>query len=121
MYNPVHDAAISGHTPLQEGENRAGRKGALWVKIAWDRRATDGGGSNGMFPSMDHWDLALWAVAGYLAVVTLVRRMIGHRDRLVAQARADWKIERRRRSQLARLRRRGETKAKPRAGRDNAA
>jgi hypothetical protein len=73
-----------------------------------------------MFPSMDHWDLALWAVAGYLAVVTLTRLMVCQRDRLVAQARAEWQLERRR-TQLARQRRRGETKEKPRADRGNAA
>ena len=74
-----------------------------------------------MFPSMDHWDLALWAVAGYMAVVTLTRLMVCLRDRLVAQAHAEWQIERRRRTQLARQRRREETKAKPRDDRGNAA
>ncbi|HEV3138723.1 MAG TPA: hypothetical protein VGZ26_12485 [Pirellulales bacterium] len=69
-----------------------------------------------MFPGMDLWDLALWAVAGYLAVVTLVRLMICQRDRLVAEARAEWQLERRRRIQLARERRREETKAKSRRG-----
>jgi hypothetical protein len=74
-----------------------------------------------MFPSMDLWDLALWAVAGYLAVVTLVRLMVCQRDRLVADARADWEVERRRRIRLARERRRDETKAKSPAGRGDAA
>jgi hypothetical protein len=94
------------------GKNRAGRKGLFRVKIAWDGRARDSGGSNGMFPSMDHWDLALWAVAGYMAVVTLVRLMVCQRDRLVDQVRAERERDRRRRAQPVRQRRREEAKAK---------
>jgi hypothetical protein len=72
-----------------------------------------------MFPSMDTWDLALWAVAGYIAVVTLVRLMIRQRDTLLAEARAERELERRRYVQLAR-RRRGKAKTKPPADRGNA-
>jgi len=41
-----------------------------------------------MFPSMDPWEIALWLVATYLAVVSLVRLMAHHRDRLVARRHA---------------------------------
>ncbi len=64
-----------------------------------------------MFPSMDYWDVALWAVAGYIAVVTLVRLMVYHRDRLVSQFRNEREHERHRRAGLARQRRREERKA----------
>ena len=33
--------------------------------------------------NMDHWDIALLVVAGYLATVVLSRLMAGHRDRLL--------------------------------------
>jgi len=74
-----------------------------------------------MFPSMDQRDLALWAVAGYIAVVTLVRLMIYHRDRLVAGVHAERKLERQRRAQLAGVRRRKADRAKSDADRGNAA
>ena len=60
-----------------------------------------------MFPSMDPWEIALWFVATYLAVVSLVRLMMHHRDRLVARRHAMLRSERRQLAQniLARKRR----------------
>ena len=49
-----------------------------------------------MFQTMDSWDVALLAVATYIAVVALVRLMVYHRDKLVAQFRAQVATERRR-------------------------
>lgn len=37
---------------------------------------------------MDRWDVALLVVAGYFAVMTLVRLMIRRREQLVVQLRA---------------------------------
>ncbi|MBI3836336.1 MAG: hypothetical protein HY288_00190 [Planctomycetia bacterium] len=70
---------------------------------------------------MDQWDLAFWAVAGYIAVVTLARLMVYRRDRLLAEVRADRELKRQRRAQLARQRRLQEARAKARADRGNAA
>ena len=41
--------------------------------------------------NMDGWDVALLAVAGYVAVSVLVRLMTGHRDRLVERLREEMK------------------------------
>ena len=38
---------------------------------------------------MDGWDVALWIVAAYLAVTALVRLMIAHRDKVLADFRAE--------------------------------
>lgn len=74
-----------------------------------------------MFPDVDPWGLALWAVAAYLAVVSLVRLMVFHRDRLVVRFRAQIEAERRRQAEfvLARKRHAAAANAKP-AGRDPA-
>ncbi len=45
--------------------------------------------------NMDHWDIALLVVAGYLATVVLSRLMAGHRDRLVGQLREQMEQEKR--------------------------
>lgn len=45
---------------------------------------------------MDGWDWVLLAVAGYVAVSSLVRMMIGHRDQLVARLRAEMEAEKHR-------------------------
>ena len=60
-----------------------------------------------MFPSMDPWEIALWLVATYVAVVSLVRLMAHHRDRLVDRLREQLRSERREQAQniLARKRR----------------
>ncbi len=61
-----------------------------------------------MFPSRDPWEIALWLVATYLAVVSLVRLMAHHRERLVDRRRAQLRFERHRLAEdiLARKRRR---------------
>ena len=74
-----------------------------------------------MFQTMDPWDVALLAVAAYVAVVTLVRLMVSHRDTLVAQFRAEVALERRRQDESDRARDRKETAAKKAAARDNVA
>jgi len=43
---------------------------------------------------MDGWSIALLVVAGYVAVVALVRLMISHRDKLVADFRQKLHAER---------------------------
>ncbi len=46
--------------------------------------------------NLDRWDVALLAIAGYVAVVTLTRMMARHRDRLVADLERRAVAERRR-------------------------
>ena len=43
---------------------------------------------------MDGWDVAILAVAGYLAVTGLVRLMLVHRDRMLAQFRSQMEQQR---------------------------
>jgi hypothetical protein len=38
---------------------------------------------------MDAWELAIWIFGGYVAVVTLVRLMIQHRNRTMQRFRAE--------------------------------
>lgn len=59
-----------------------------------------------MFPRLEYVDVALWVVAGYVAVVTLTRHVVYQRDMLVARFRAQVADERRRHAQLV-LERRG--------------
>lgn len=47
----------------------------------------------------DYWDVALWVVAGYFVVVTLVRLMRCQRDMLVSQFRAQVALRRQHRSE----------------------
>ena len=44
--------------------------------------------------NMDSWDWALLAVAGYVAVLSLVRLMSNHRDKVLSQFREQIKQER---------------------------
>ena len=53
-----------------------------------------------MFPSMDPWEVALWIVAAWLAVVSLVRLMTYHRDRLVARLHDQLRWERRQQAEM---------------------
>ncbi len=46
--------------------------------------------------SLDRWDVALLALVGYLAVVTLVRLMARDRDRLIGQLEQEAEAERQR-------------------------
>jgi len=46
---------------------------------------------------MDAWTLILWIVAGYVALVALVRLMIYHRSRVTAQFRSEVEKEKSRR------------------------
>jgi len=62
--------------------------------------------------NMDGWDVALLAVAGYVAVTSLVRLMIRHRDLLTAKFRQEVKAEQlRKKSEAARQQRAGREKA----------
>jgi hypothetical protein len=62
--------------------------------------------------SMDGWDVAFLAVAGYVAVASLVRMMINHRDKLTARFRQEVRTEQ--------LRKKAES-ARQRSGRQQAA
>lgn len=46
--------------------------------------------------AMDNWDVTLLIVAGYLAVVALVRLMARHRDQLLADLRRQMAAEKKR-------------------------
>ncbi len=48
------------------------------------------------------WDLALFAAAGYIAVSSLVRLMIGKRNTLAAELRSEMEQERRRQQRIER-------------------
>jgi hypothetical protein len=69
--------------------------------------------------SMDGWDLALWALAGYLAIVALVRLMARHRDSLTARFRQEMEEQRLRQKKLDQQHK-TKTPGGP-AGRDHAA
>lgn len=45
---------------------------------------------------LDGWDWGLLALGGYIAVVALVRLMIGHRERTLIRLRQEIEAERRR-------------------------
>lgn len=49
--------------------------------------------------NMDGWDVALLVLAGYVAVVALVRMMLGHREQSARRLRIE--LERRQRQQTA--------------------
>ncbi len=68
-----------------------------------------------MFANMDPWDLALLAVAGYIAVVSLVKLMTLRRDKLVTQFRAEVEAERVWQAELARQQKRQAKKAAAKA------
>ncbi len=44
--------------------------------------------------ALNSWDVALFVVAGYIAVVSLVRLMVGRRDTLTRQVRDEFKRQR---------------------------
>ena len=71
-----------------------------------------------MFETMDSWDVALLAVATYIALIGLVRLMLYHRNKLVAQFRAEVQVERGRQAEAARAQAEASRKA---AARENAA
>ena len=56
---------------------------------------------------MDGWDVALWVVAGYLALTPLVRMMLARRERLLVRFRAEMAEEKRRRKQQEKSEARG--------------
>lgn len=66
-----------------------------------------------MFPSRDSWELALWIVATYLAVWSLLRLMAWGRKRLLAKARQAQRDRRRRQAQLILARKRRAAMARP--------
>lgn len=70
---------------------------------------------------MDGRDIALLAVSGYLAVMSLVRLMLGHRDRLHAQLVQQHQEEVRRRKKLERKKARLEQERQRLAARRGAA
>ena len=47
---------------------------------------------------MDRWSIALWVVAGYIAVVALMRLMAHKRSQVMAQFRDEVEKEKRRRN-----------------------
>ncbi len=47
---------------------------------------------------MDGWSIALVALAAYVAVISLVRLMIGYRRRLIAELRSQFDAGRQRRA-----------------------
>ena len=51
-----------------------------------------------MLGTMNHWDLALLATAGYVAVMTLARLMLRRRDQLLAEFREQIKREKNRKA-----------------------
>jgi hypothetical protein len=50
--------------------------------------------------AVNAWDLALFAAAGYIAVSSLVRLMIGKRNALAAELRSEMEQERRQQERL---------------------
>jgi hypothetical protein len=46
--------------------------------------------------AMDNWDVTLLIVAGYLAVVALVRLMVRHRDQILDEVRRQFENEKQR-------------------------
>ena len=61
--------------------------------------------------NMDPWDMALLAVAGYVAVLSLTRLMIRRRDQLVEEFRKQVNKERSRRKREERKKQQQETVA----------
>jgi hypothetical protein len=49
-----------------------------------------------MMGAMDNWDVTLLIVAGYLAVIALVRLMARHRDQLLGDLRRQMAAEKKR-------------------------
>jgi hypothetical protein len=51
--------------------------------------------------ALNSWDVALFVVAGYIAVVSLVRLMVGRRDTLTRQVREEFERQRSETERLA--------------------
>ena len=66
-----------------------------------------------MLPLMDRWDVALLAVAAYIAAVSLVRLMAYRRAKLVAQFRAEVALAHHRQAELARQQKRSAKTQQP--------
>jgi hypothetical protein len=66
-----------------------------------------------MVSSVDLWEVALWAVAVYLAAASLVRLMAFHRDRLVVRFHAEIQSRRRRQALSVLERKRRTTAGRP--------
>ena len=60
----------------------------------------------------DGWDVAVLVVAGYLAIVVLVRLMVVERDRLLARFRSELQQEVQRQKLAEKQRKKQEQKAK---------
>jgi hypothetical protein len=55
-----------------------------------------------MMEAMNGWDVAMLAIAGYVAVVSLARLMLRRRDELVVEFRALFQQEKRKKAELER-------------------
>ncbi|MCX7427355.1 MAG: hypothetical protein NTW96_17210 [Planctomycetia bacterium] len=55
-----------------------------------------------MMETMNGWDVAVLAIAGYVAVVSLARLMLRRRDELVVEFRALFQQEKRKKAELER-------------------
>lgn len=58
-----------------------------------------------MLAAMNSWDVALLAIAGYVAVMSLARLMLRRRDQLLAHFREEIKREKERKAREERRRR----------------
>ena len=67
--------------------------------------------------NLDRWDVALLAVAGYIAVVSLTRMMARYRDRFVAELQQQAAAEQQRqRAEANRLKREKQRESRPKQG-----
>ncbi len=64
----------------------------------------------------DGWDIAILLVAGYVAVMALVRLMIGRRNALMNELRREAVAEQKRQRAAAQQKRREEDAALPKSG-----
>ena len=65
---------------------------------------------------MDRWSIALWVVAGYIAVVALLRLMTHKRDEVMAEFRSEVEKEKNRRKAAAAQQAKPAKRAKPPGG-----
>lgn len=56
---------------------------------------------------MDHWEIGLLAAAGYIAVTSLVRLMIRHRDQMLGEFRQKLEAEKQRKQDAEKRRQSG--------------
>lgn len=54
--------------------------------------------------AIDNWDVTMLIVAGYLAVIALVRLMARHRDQLIEDLRQQFEAEKKRKQKSDELR-----------------